>query len=114
MKIGNKDYQTIWLDETDPGVVRVIDQQKLPFSFETKELRSVDDVYNAILDMTVRGAPLIGAAGAFGIYLATLEINSQTNIREHLSNAARYLISSRPTAVNLAWAVNHVIDKLEI
>jgi methylthioribose-1-phosphate isomerase len=55
--------------------------------------------------MTVRGAPLIGAAGAFGIYLATLEINSHTNIREHLSNAARYLISCRPTAVNLPWAV---------
>ncbi len=62
--------------------------------------------------MTVRGAPLIGAAGAFGIYLATLEINSHTNIREHLTNAARYLISCRPTAVNLSWAVNNVIDKL--
>jgi methylthioribose-1-phosphate isomerase len=63
--------------------------------------------------MTVRGAPLIGAAGAFGIYLATLEINSQTNIREHLSNAARYLISCRPTAVNLSWAVNYVMAKLK-
>ena len=62
--------------------------------------------------MTVRGAPLIGAAGAFGIYLATLEINSRTNIREHLSNAARYLISCRPTAVNLSWAVGHVMEKL--
>jgi methylthioribose-1-phosphate isomerase len=62
--------------------------------------------------MTVRGAPLIGAAGAFGIYLATLEINSQTNIREHLSNAARYLKSCRPTAINLSWAVNYVMEKL--
>ena len=68
---------------------------------------------HAIEDMTVRGAPLIGAAGAFGIYLATLEINSQTNIREHLSNAARYLISCRPTAVNLSWAVNYVMEKLQ-
>ena len=63
-------------------------------------------------DMTVRGAPLIGAAGAFGIYLATLEINSHTNIREHLSNAARYLISCRPTAVNLSWAVNYVLTQI--
>ena len=55
--------------------------------------------------MTVRGAPLIGATAAFGIYLATLEINSQTNISDHLSNAARYLTSCRPTAVNLSWAV---------
>jgi methylthioribose-1-phosphate isomerase len=113
MKIGNKNYQSIWLDEDDPTIVKVIDQQKLPFFFETKELRSVDNVYDAIADMTVRGAPLIGATGAFGIYLATLEINSRTNIREHLSNAARYLISCRPTAVNLSWAVSHVMDKLE-
>jgi methylthioribose-1-phosphate isomerase len=112
MKIGNQNYQSIWIDEYDPAVVKVIDQQKLPFFFEIKDLRSVDDIYCAIEDMTVRGAPLIGAAGAFGIYLATLEINSRTNIREHLSNAARYLISCRPTAVNLSWAVNYVMGKL--
>jgi methylthioribose-1-phosphate isomerase len=114
MKIGNQYYQSIWIDENDTKVIRVIDQQKLPFFFEIKDLRSVEDVYNAIQDMTVRGAPLIGAAGAFGIYLATLEINSRTNIREHLSNAARYLISCRPTAVNLSWAVNRVMEKLKM
>jgi methylthioribose-1-phosphate isomerase len=113
MKIGGQYYQSIWVNESDSTKVRVIDQQKLPFFFEIKDLCSVDDVYNAIADMTVRGAPLIGAAGAFGIYLATLEINSQTNIREHLSNAARYLISCRPTAVNLSWAVNYVMGKLK-
>jgi methylthioribose-1-phosphate isomerase len=113
MKIGNQDYQSIWADDKDPSVIKVIDQQKLPFFFEIKELRSVDDVYRAIDDMTVRGAPLIGAAGAFGMYLATLEINSRTNIREHISNAARYLVSCRPTAVNLSWAVNQVLDKLK-
>jgi methylthioribose-1-phosphate isomerase len=112
MKVGNKHYQSIWLDESDPTIVRVIDQQKLPFIFETKELHSVDDVYCAIDDMTVRGAPLIGAAAAFGIYLATLEISSLTDVRDHLSNAARYLISCRPTAVNLSWAVNYVIEKV--
>jgi methylthioribose-1-phosphate isomerase len=112
MKINNREYQTIWLDENDPATVCVIDQQKLPFSFEIKNLRSVDDVYEAIENMTVRGAPLIGAAGAFGLYLATLEITSQTNIREHLSNAARYLTSCRPTAVNLSWAVNYALEKL--
>jgi methylthioribose-1-phosphate isomerase len=112
MKIGNQNYQSIWLDESDHSIVKVIDQQKLPFFFETKELRSVDDIFCAIEDMTVRGAPLIGAAGAFGIYLATLEITSHTSIREHLLNAARYLISCRPTAVNLAWAVNNVMGKL--
>ncbi len=112
MLIDGKQYQSIWLDENDNSIIRVIDQQKLPFFFETKELRSVEDVYNAIRDMTVRGAPLIGAAGAFGMYLATLEITHNTNINSHLSNAAGYLISCRPTAVNLSWAVNYVMKKL--
>jgi methylthioribose-1-phosphate isomerase len=113
MLIDGKNYQTIWLDENDKRIVRVIDQQKLPFFFETKELCSVNDVYKAISDMTVRGAPLIGAAGAFGIYLATLEINSHTNIKSHLNKAAGYLISCRPTAVNLSWAVNYSLKKME-
>jgi methylthioribose-1-phosphate isomerase len=112
MKVGNQNYQSIWIDKSDPSVVCVIDQNRLPFFFETRELRSVDDIFCAIEDMTVRGAPLIGAAAAFGIYLATLEINSRTNIREHLSNAARYLISCRPTAVNLSWAVHYVMERL--
>ncbi|HAM10989.1 MAG: S-methyl-5-thioribose-1-phosphate isomerase [Bacteroidetes bacterium GWE2_41_25] len=112
MRIGNQLYQTIWLDESDPSVVRVIDQQRLPFFFEIKELRSVEDVYNAIDLMTVRGAPLIGAAAAFGIYLAALEITVNTNPLSHLHNAARYLVSCRPTAVNLAWAVDFVMKRL--
>jgi len=112
MLVKNNNYQSIWLDETDQSIVKVIDQQKLPFVFEIKDLRSVDDIYNAIGDMTVRGAPLIGATAAFGIYLATLEINHNTNIRDHLLNAARYLISCRPTAVNLSWAVKFVMDQL--
>ena len=113
MNVQSKKYQTIWLDENDPASVKVIDQRKLPFSFETVELRSVDDVFTAIKDMTLRGAPLIGAAGAFGLYLSTFEITSLSNIRDHLANAAKYLLSSRPTAVNLSWAINHVLDSLD-
>ncbi|HLP71574.1 MAG TPA: S-methyl-5-thioribose-1-phosphate isomerase [Bacteroidales bacterium] len=112
MLVGNKRYQTIWPDYENPGIVKVIDQTKLPFSFEIRDLRSVDDVYNAIDDMTVRGAPLIGAAAAFGMYLAALEITGTTSPREHLSNAAGYLASCRPTAVNLSWAVKHVLSEL--
>ena len=113
MLTGNNNYQSIWFDESAPSVIRVIDQNRLPFFFEIKELCSVEDVYNAIRDMTVRGAPLIGAAAAFGVYLATLEITSTTEYRHHLENAARYLISCRPTAVNLSRAVNYVMDKLK-
>ena len=113
MRVGDKNYQSIWLDESDPAVIKVIDQQKLPFSFETVELRSVEDVYNAISNMTVRGAPLIGAAAAFGIYLSTFDIGPATDPGHHLSNAARYLVSCRPTAVNLSWAVNHVLHEID-
>jgi methylthioribose-1-phosphate isomerase len=112
MQVGDKYYKSIWHDESDPSVVRVIDQQKLPFSFGICELRSVEDVYTAIKDMTVRGAPLIGAAGAYAIYLATLEMSSATDPRHHLDNAARYIISCRPTAINLSWAVNYAMEKI--
>lgn len=113
MLVGGKNYQSIWLDESDPSVIKAIDQQKLPFSFEICEFRSVEDIYTAIKDMTVRGAPLIGAAGAFAIYLATLEMNSATDPAHHLENAARYIVSCRPTAVNLSWAVNYVMRKIK-
>jgi methylthioribose-1-phosphate isomerase len=114
MKIGGKNYRSIWIDESDPSIIKVIDQEKLPFLFEIKELRSVEDIFNSIKDMTVRGAPLIGVAGAFGMYLATLEITAHTNVDDHLHNAARYLISSRPTAVNLSIAVKNVLKKLVV
>lgn len=112
MRIGDKYYQSIWIEESDCSVIKVIDQEKLPFEFEIRELRTVEDIFNAIKDMTVRGAPVIGVAGAFGMYLATLELSPRSNIRDHLTNAARYLISSRPTAVNLSWAVNRVLEKI--
>lgn len=112
MKIDGKNWRSIWMDESDPGIIKVIDQEKLPFSFEIRELHSVEDIFNAIKEMTVRGASLIGVAGAFGMYLATLEITSHTNAVDHLNNAARYLISSRPTAVNLSWAVKKMLNKL--
>lgn len=112
MLAGTTYYESIWFDESDPGCVKVIDQKKLPFFFEIVDLRSVEHVFNAIKDLTVRGAPLIGAAGAFGIYLATLEITPLTNYNLHLENAARYLSSCRPTAVNLSGAIEKVMHKL--
>lgn len=112
MKVGGKNYQTIWPDESDPSIIKIIDQQLIPFEFRIRELRSVDDVFDAIDGMTVRGAPLIGAAAAFGMYFATLEATSLTDIDDLLNNAARYLISCRPTAVNLSWAVNFVLKRI--
>jgi methylthioribose-1-phosphate isomerase len=113
VKVGGKSYESIWLDKDDNALVGVIDQRKLPYRFEILMLSSVEDVYNAISNMTVRGAPLIGVAGAFGIYLATLEMTSKTRERDHILNAAKFLSSSRPTAVNLDWAINLQLERLE-
>ena len=109
MQIDGKSYQSIWLDENDTSRVMVIDQRRLPFFFEIVELGSVEDVYNAIRDMTVRGAPLIGAAGAFGIYLATLEITHRTNVTSHLNNAAEYLPRSGYYSLSKFFFINHIV-----
>lgn len=113
MLVGDKHYQSIWVDETDPSVICAIDQQKLPFVFRIVKLRSVEDIYYAISDMTVRGAPVIGAAGAFGIYLAALSTGNIPDPLSYIDSAVKYLISSRPTAVNLTNAVNFVAGKLK-
>jgi len=112
MKINGVHYEAIWLKEEEPGVVCVIDQRKLPFSFEILELTSVDEVAEAIRNMTVRGAPLIGATAAFGLYLAVLK-SANSSWREVLKQAAFDLKATRPTAVNLAWAVDRVMAGTE-
>jgi methylthioribose-1-phosphate isomerase len=111
MQIGDKYYRSIWFNDKEPEKVFVIDQEKLHFSLEIRELRSVEEVYNAIKNMTVRGAPAIGAAGAFGMYLSTLHIPRGYSVAEHLEKTAAYLISCRPTAVNLSWAVRKVVEQ---
>jgi methylthioribose-1-phosphate isomerase len=106
MRVGEREYQSIWQDEKDPAAVRVIDQRKLPFSFDILTLRSVDDVCMAISTMAVRGAPLIGAAAAWGVCLSYLEhMNEKDPVGSVLADTTR-LRATRPTAVNLAWAVD--------
>jgi len=102
MKIGNASYRTLWpLDPARPGAVRVIDQTALPFAFRTIDLRTLDDAAKAIRSMVVRGAPLIGATAAYGVALAM-----QTDASDQaLVEAEERLRATRPTAVNLAWAL---------
>ena len=109
MQINAKHYHTIWLKENDPKVVQVIDQRLLPFQFEIFDLKNVEDTYFAIREMVVRGAPLIGVTATYGMYLALLEFQNG-NLRQHLEEKANYLKSSRPTAVNLAFAVDHMLS----
>ena len=107
MKIEGKEYRTIWFDEKNQ-TVKIIDQTKLPHQFIIKDLKTVKDAINAIKVMEVRGAPLIGATAAYGLVLAIMENNDQT----FLKKSSEDLLNSRPTAINLKWAVDRMMKKL--
>ncbi len=105
MKINGSHYQTIWL-AADQHAVEIIDQTKLPHRFETVRLETLDDAARAIKTMQVRGAPLIGGTAAYGVALALREDASD----ETLDHAIATLAATRPTAVNLRWALD-AMDK---
>ena len=105
MRIQGKEYRTIWYEEKK---VKIIDQTKLPHQFVIKDLKSVKDAINAIKIMEVRGAPLIGGTAAYGIVLA---IQENPN-KDFIYKSAEELIQSRPTAINLKWAVDRMIKKI--
>jgi methylthioribose-1-phosphate isomerase len=111
MNVNGKHFRTIWLKESDPAVVRIINQQLLPFSFEILDLCTVEDVRRAIKDMYIRGAGLIGAAAAYGMYLAAMA-GRKDSFEQDLSAAAEILKGTRPTASNLAWTVDLMLSKL--
>lgn len=95
--------RSIWRDQH--GTVIVLDQRFLPHHIRTVELHTLDDAAMAIRDMVVRGAPLIGVTAAYGMWLASREIDDDENFLEGLQRAAETLRATRPTAVNLAWAL---------
>jgi len=105
-----EDFRTIWLKADDPTVVQIIDQRLLPHEYRVHDLRSWKDGLVAIADMYVRGAPLIGATAAWSLYLAALGSN---NPRVAVREAADALLESRPTAVNLRWAVTRILTQLD-
>ena len=107
MLVDGNNFTTIWVDDNNKKI-KIIDQRLLPHIFRIVTLNSVKDIEFAIREMQVRGAPLIGVTAAFGMYVAALEDPSI----EFLNKAADFLIKSRPTAVNLSWAVKKI--KLEI
>ena len=105
MQVNGKAYRTIWFEN---NIVKIIDQTKLPHQFIIKDLKTVKDSINAIKTMEVRGAPLIGATAAYGLVLSILEKNDQS----FLKKSSEDLIASRPTAINLKWAVDRMMKKL--
>lgn len=107
MKVGDQAYRTVWM--LQDGIVSIIDQRKLPWVFECLDLKSSGEVAEAIRDMAVRGAGCIGATAGYGMALAAREAESW----EKLEALAAHLIATRPTAVNLAWAVNRQLKLLK-
>ena len=107
MNVDGTPYFTIWLAD-DGRTVKIIDQTRLPHEFIVVELKGIQDACTAIRDMWVRGAPLIGATAAYGMALAMVEDASDTG----LENAYASLYETRPTAVNLRWALNSLKSRL--
>jgi len=114
--IPGEHFRTIWLHPEDPGVVQIIDQRRLPHRYEVFDLRSHADGAFAIREMLVRGAPLIGATAAWSLYLAALEAGSAGHqgeaLREFIRAAADVLAATRPTAVNLRWGIERMLETL--
>jgi len=110
MTPSGESFRTIWLNPADSGVVQIIDQRVLPHEYRIVDICSWRDGMRAISEMYVRGAPLIGATAAWSLYLAARDDNtSAANVRA----AAAALLESRPTAVNLRWAIDRVLEQLE-
>ncbi len=111
MNVDGKHFRTIWLKDDDPRVVQVIDQRHLPHKFVLEDLATVDDVARGIKDMHVRGAGLIGATAGYGMYIAALHAPSEF-FMETLASDGEKLKETRPTAVNLAWAVERQLEAI--
>ena len=105
MRVKGNKYRTIWYEN---NVVKIIDQTKLPHLFVVKELKSIKDAVKAIKTMEVRGAPLIGGTAAYGIVLAIQENKDLDFIKK----SSEELVNSRPTAINLQWAIHRMNNKL--
>lgn len=101
MKVQGKHYRSLWWN-ADSNVLEIIDQRWLPHQFLTQPVETMEDYANAIVEMRVRGAPLIGATAAYGMALA-MKLDASD---KHLDEAADYLHDTRPTAINLRWAIN--------
>ena len=111
MKVGGTHYRTIWPHPEREGVVQIIDQRQLPHRFVIEDVASAEGMATAIRDMHVRGAPLLGAAAAWGLALAAGAAASEAagDWCERLLRAGARLKATRPTAVNLAWAVDRLL-----
>jgi methylthioribose-1-phosphate isomerase len=115
VKVGGEHFRTIWLKPDDETVVQLIDQRFLPHRVVIEEVRTVEQMATAIGEMHVRGAGLIGASAGYGMYLAAIDAAARpaaAEVDEQLARAAAQLKATRPTAVNLSWAVERQLKNI--
>jgi len=112
MKVNGVSYRTIWLSKKDSSVVQIIDQRLLPHKFVIEDLKTVNNFVKAIKDMHVKGAGLIGATAGYGMYIAALEA-PENDFDSFMINAGDKLKKTRPTAINLEWAVERQLNTIK-
>lgn len=112
MLVNGQHFRTIWEHSQSASIVQIIDQRLLPHKFEIVSLHNTHDCLVAIKDMYVRGAPLIGATAAYGMYLACMEHRHSSSFFQDIALSAKKLIDTRPTAINLKWAVERVLSEI--
>ncbi|MBT3207776.1 MAG: S-methyl-5-thioribose-1-phosphate isomerase [Bacteroidetes bacterium] len=116
MQINGKHFRAIWFAPEKGGLVKIIDQRKLPFQFQIVELQTAEECIRAISEMYVRGAPLIGVTAAYGLFFALKNMPENAQIEEFISKTIQEIKASRPTAVNLEFCleqVNLAISKVD-
>ena len=109
MNINGKNYRAVWYED---GIIYMIDQTKIPHSFEVIKLLNNKEVFNSIKDMIIRGAPSIGAAGCFGIAQYIRNYN-EGNFNEDVNKVANYLKSARPTAYDLTHGIDYILKSIK-
>jgi methylthioribose-1-phosphate isomerase len=115
VKVGGQHFRTIWLNPVNEQIVQLIDQRFLPHRLVIEDVSTVAQMATAIREMHVRGAGLIGASAGYGMYLATIEAAGSPAVAgfdRHVTDAAAQLKATRPTAVNLAWAVERQLTSI--
>ena len=111
MRIGSTHYRSIWMGD-DPGEIMVIDQRNLPFRFDLFSMKEGGDAFHAIAGMVVRGAPLIGVTAAYGLYLEAKQ-SPASGLCDQVMEMGAKLLSARPTAVNLKYAVELALGEVD-
>ena len=110
MLINGEHHHTIWVNEKDETLIQVFDQRYFPHKIEVFDIKTTSDAAFAIKEMVVRGAPLIGVTAAYGMYLACIEAKDEERPNSYIAEIATKLNATRPTAVNLAWAIHEQLN----